>query len=327
MPGFSSVLRYTARRHNIWIGIITFAILLVIILSLFSAIKYEEADNVEKDIIIQRYKDNIQFYKDRLEVENREAMRNAMQEKIEYYSYLVDNNKVESEYYNIGGFASASVIKSEGHEGSAFMFFSYKWLSYVIYILAAMIPLLLFVTELGGPIKNIVGTSLTRDKIYNYFYLESFMCVTLMNVIVFIIGLIGGLNKKSDAVLLIQKGYREVSTLEIYCWACFGRYILSLLFVNIMTIVGIKTKSVTLSCIYFGLIVAASIVIGLFASANIFNELAYDETDPLVKLPIIGIDANQVGVTKDSIISIVYHCFIAISIYVSGLVYFRKKNI
>ena len=33
-----------------------------------------------------------------------------------------------------------------------------------------------------------------------------------------------------------------------------------------MTIVGIKTKSVTLSCIYFGLIVAASIVIGLFAS-------------------------------------------------------------
>ena len=61
--------------------------------------------------------------------------------------YFVDNNKVESEYYNIGGFASASVIKSEGHEGSAFMFFSYKWLSYVIYILAAMIPLLLFVTE------------------------------------------------------------------------------------------------------------------------------------------------------------------------------------
>lgn len=327
MQGFLSVINYTTKRHNLLIGIITFAILLIIILSLFSAIKYEEVENVEKDIMLQRYKDNIQFYNDRLEVENREAMRTVFQEKLEYYSYLVDNNKVENEYYSIGGFASASVIKSEGHEGSAFMFYSFKWLSYVIYILAVIIPLVLFVLELGGPIKNIIATSLTRNKIYNYFYLESFILVSVINFIAFEIGLVGGMMCKDDSILLIQNGYREVSTIGIYCWACLGRYILSLLFVNVVTLVGIRTKNVSLTCIYFGLIIATAIVVGLMVSPSIFNESEYNYSDPLVKLPIVGVDANQVGITTDSIIMIVYHSLITVALYFGGLAYFRKKNI
>ena len=62
-------------------------------------------------------------------------------------------------------------------------------------------------------------------------------------------------------------------------------------------------------------------------SPSIFNESEYNYSDPLVKLPIVGVDANQVGITTDSIIMIVYHSLITVALYLGGLAYFRKKNI
>ncbi len=327
MQGFLSVINYTTKRHNLLIGIIAFFVITIVILSLFATVDKESIDTRDKEVIIQSYKDIIQFEIDMLEVEKRDAFRAVMQDKIDYYSYFVDTNTVESEYYNIGGSTTATINNREGHEGSAFMFYSFKWLSYVIYILAVVIPLMLFVLELGGPIKNIIATSLTRNKIYNYFYLESFILVSVINFIAFEIGLVGGMMCKDDSILLIQNGYREVSTIGIYCWACLGRYILSLLFVNVVTLVGIRTKNVSLTCIYFGLIIATAIVVGLMVSPSIFNESEYNYSDPLVKLPIVGVDANQVGITTDSIIMIVYHSLITVALYFGGLAYFRKKNI
>ena len=327
MREFLSVCNYSKYRHNILLGILLLILAMIAISLLFLTINNEQPVERTREETINDYQRSKQYLEQDLEIANSNEKRKVIEDKIEYYSYLINNNKIESDYYNIGGMTSPIVKKTDGHTGTAFMMYSLKWFRYVIYIAAVLLPLVLFISELGGSIKNIVGTELTRDKIYNYFFLVSLVIITLLNIIAYICGLIGGLTCINDECLINIDGYKEVSMITIYSWACLGRYILSILFLGIVTLIGIKTKSMALTSVYFVLIIAAAIVIGIMFHASVFQELPYNQEDPVLKLPIIGIESNLIGPSKLSIILLVYHSICAIGVYIVGYRYFKKVDI
>ncbi len=336
MRDFLKICRYSYLRHNIKIGVIIIIALFLVISLLFltNPSLFREDKAVNRNEIIDSYRKAIDLQDFAISQLNNEDDINDIQEALRaysarkaYYEYLIANNRIEEDYYHIGGMFSAEVEVKQGHEGTAFMFYSFKWLSYLVYILSVLIPVLLFVSELGGPIKNIIVTGLNRNKIFNSLYGEIFIIVSLLNFLAFVIGLIGGLTNKHDMCLLLDNGFTEVSTLVIYLWACFGRYILSIFFMGLTMLVGLRTRNNSLTIVYVLLIVAVTVVLGLLSSSMYLQHGIYKSDDPLFELPIIGINANLNGPNNKTIELITYHGIIGVLLYLSGLVYFNRKAI
>lgn len=334
MSNFVRIFNYTKNRRNYKYILIAIVAIFVLIIPFFFVIVREPSQESKEDAI-NGYKAQIEFLKSELEDlpnapysgAQKAQMQITLQDKIDYYTYLVENNKTESEYYHIGGMSGAIINNKEGHHGSAFMFYIFKYVGYFVYALSVALPLMIFVSELGGTMKNIIATSLTRKEIYNGFYLEPLIAIVSLNILAFVIGLIGGISNPQDKCLIISNGFREVSTLGIYAWASLGRLVLCLLLLGIITMVGVKTKNVTLTSIYTLLIIATVVVIGVISSTNYVQPDMYEDSDAVRLLPIIGIEANLSGVTSKSAILIGYHFIAAIALYFGGQYYFRKMNI
>ena len=109
MREFLSVCNYSKYRHNILLGILLLILAMIAISLLFLTINNEQPVERTREETINDYQRSRQYLEQDLEIVNSNEKRKVIEDKIEYYSYLINNNKIESDYYNIGGMTSPIV--------------------------------------------------------------------------------------------------------------------------------------------------------------------------------------------------------------------------
>ena len=319
--------RYLLKKHNIMLLSIIVVCLFLLVSIMFFLLNTEQSRNKNRESIIENYKSVIELAEIVKEDTSSAYEYKSAVAMIEYYSFFVKNNKIESDYYSTEEMEVAEVYKKEGHEGTAFMFYTLKWFNFIVYILSIAVAMSLFVSELGGQIKNLMATSLRRVDILSGFLLNSVVVVSAINLLAFVIGLVGGLVNSGDQVLLVNHDYKEVSTIVVYIWACLGRYVLSLLFVGLSYIIGIKTKNISLSCVYVVLASAMLVIVGIAIASKGFSDVYTSLVKLMFNVPIVGIEMNIKGPVDDSVWVVIYHAVMAIVLFACSYVLFKRISV
>ncbi len=308
---FLSLLKYNAYIFvkTKQIIIFTLIIMLCIVGFVYTSLNAEFSPNeISRDEEIENMKTQRELYEYVVEhyTEDKEGVEFSIR-KIQLYDYLIENNYVCSDFYELDWSTSILYNYTSDYKASTLMLYSISSSGTFLFLCGVFMGLFLFGDFYKKNIKNILSSGISKK---NFFYTN----YLLMFMICFLIGWIIGGIKNTDKILYGKSGdYIIKNIVNIYSWAMLGRFVLAIFVYSLNVLVaGIMNNKKTL-IICTLLLTVIILVSELFPNYNVL-------------LPIISLCKNILGITKNSVISLNYHFLSCIVIMILSEKYFEKRD-
>jgi hypothetical protein len=240
--------------------------------------------------------------------------------EIYLYNYLLENNYVCSDFYSIEWSTSISNFYNytSKYKTSTLMLYSIEYSGAFLFIVGVFMGLFLFGDFYKKNIKNILSSGITKKSFFYTNYLFGIFFITLMFVICFFIGwFIGGIKNTGKIIYRESGSYIIKNIVNIYNWAMFGRFILAILVYSLNVLIAriMNNKKTLIICTLLLTIIILVSELSLVISLN------YD-----VLSPIVSLYKNNLGITKNSIISLSYHFLCCVALMILAEKHFEKRD-